>query len=767
MGIEFSTNQKAEIEKCKTYMKEDYEKQKKLIIATCNKKIAEIKLSYEKELKNQKEINEANTKKINEIINQKNENDNRNINEINKLRKDLGNQMQTNKILSVRKQNVEDVNKYQQNLINEYLAKINELEENKKEINKEYAIKQNEMKKIIIEFDKRLKEEKIINQKKCEEINEIKRNSQNKINELIQEKNEQIRIKLLKEKEKNIKKRDLEDRFIIEYDNIKSEQIQLILEDFREKKSGNFCKEDIKKLLSKKSSIKKLIIESFGAEKINLAINYHLKSFIKDYENYQKDIEHLNIIIVGPTGVGKTTLINALLNLNLKTGFGTSTTREISYYESGEIPFLRLADSRGIEKDKNFNVDKAFESIKNFIDYQIKNKNPDKFVHCIWYCWKGTRLEEVEIELLNKLSHQYSLKQIPVIFVYTNSIRPYEVIEAKNYIKSLKMDNELVDILAKDDIVGGRDESEKTIKSFGLDKLTELSIQQAKSAIDSSCYQEILFEVRKKFEGILDIIKLKSKEKIDKVIEDFVYEMSINFELYNIIEKVKEITVNIFYCYCYLSPNIQVDNDNNNFKGKINDILHCEISQKTLLNIQEFLNEHFNIFIQIYYNNLQNLINKYSKDIIEKIDKFRLQFILENGNKFDMISSTNIENDIKESVRLTISNEAKISAFKNFFISITTLIIEEFSSYFKTYYKSEMSGKKFIEKIKNNIKISFDKIEEKIKKYNDEKNSKKECKNEEKRIRNSSRIDEEEEEREKEINNFRANITKNEDYDYD
>ena len=265
----------------------------------------------------------------------------------------------------------------------------------------------------------------------------------------------------------------------------------------------------------------------------------------------------------------------------------------------------------------------------------------------------------------------------------------------------------------------------------------------------------------------MDIIKLKSKEKIDKVIEDFVYEMSINFELYNIIEKVKEITVNIFYCYCYLSPNIQVDNDNNNFKGKINDILHCEISQKTLLNIQEFLNEHFNIFIQIYYNNLQNLINKYSKDIIEKIDKFRLQFILENGNKFDMISSTNIENDIKESVRLTFSNEAKISAFKNFFISITTLIIEEFSSYFKTYYKSEMSGKKFIEKIKNNIKISFDKIEEKIKKYNDEKNSKKECKNEEKRKRNSFRFDEEEEEREKEINNFRANITKNEDYDYD
>ena len=58
-------------------------------------------------------------------------------------------------------------------------------------------------------------------------------------------------------------------------------------------------------------------------------------------------------------------------------------------------------------------------------------------------------------------------------------------------------------------------------------------------------------------------------------------------------------------------------------------------------------------------------------------------------------------------------------------------------------------------------------FEEKIKKYNDEKNSKKECKNEEKRKRNSFRIDEEEEEREKEINNFRANITKNEDYDYD
>ena len=125
--------------------------------------------------------------------------------------------------------------------------------------------------------------------------------------------------------------------------------------------------------------------------------------------------------------------------------------------------------------------------------------------------------------------------------------------------------------------------------------------------------------MQKNFESNLDNIKIDSKGKINKIIKDFILEMNKNFDLSNLLRKILEITVNIFYCFCYFSPNIQVDINDVHLKGKIDERLDCEISQKTLLNIQELLNEYLNKFIHIYYNNLEKLENKYAKEIIIKL----------------------------------------------------------------------------------------------------------------------------------------------------
>lgn len=147
---------------------------------------------------------------------------------------------------------------------------------------------------------------------------------------------------------------------------------------------------------------------------------------IDENKKFIKNTEHLNIILVGPSGVGKSTLINAILKLEnrIKTDVRAPQTQKIDFHESKIIPFLRLVDSKGIEKNVESGVDAICKSISEFISKQIENKNSDKFIHCIWYCWTGTRFDPSEIEVLKVLSNQYHLETLPVIIVYTNSIDP-------------------------------------------------------------------------------------------------------------------------------------------------------------------------------------------------------------------------------------------------------------------------------------------------------------------------------------------------------
>ena len=57
-----------------------------------------------------------------------------------------------------------------------------------------------------------------------------------------------------------------------------------------------------------------------------------------------------NVLVIGNSGVGKSTLINAVFGEEVaKTGWGTTgTTKELEIYESEKIPF-RIIDSVGFE----------------------------------------------------------------------------------------------------------------------------------------------------------------------------------------------------------------------------------------------------------------------------------------------------------------------------------------------------------------------------------------------------------------------------------
>ena len=454
----------------------------------------------------------------------------------------------------------------------------------------------------------------------------------------------------------------------------------------------------------------------FKKDQILEPIYLYLKYLMKESFDKVKTLEHLNILLVGPAGVGKTTLINALLKVNLPTGFGCPITKRIESFTSEEIPFLRLIDSKGIEKSHGAGIDFIFREISNYIKSQ---NDPDKYVHCIWYCWTGTRLEGVELELLKKLSKQYSLKKLPIIIVYTQAIEPEKIENEKEYFKILNIENDFVEVLAEKAKTGhGNNINE--IKPFGLDKLTELSIERAKNAVNSACYEGLIKDLNANIKKKLDNIVRELKRKIDIKIEKILPEIDKYIDIEKLRSKLIELIVEIFNNFFYLSSEIKIS-EKENYKATIQTSfgnLHSTIS--TSYNIKNFVLDYLKEFTNLFDKNYIQLVNDYTTKYSQDVKNFRNEFIATHKN-FDIDDSDNLIKELSKSIKGRIYNSAQKIAFKNLFLNIITPIISQSKLLYENLYKEAIERDNFKEEGKKMIKISFDKIEENIKEYNGKK----------------------------------------------
>lgn len=196
---------------------------------------------------------------------------------------------------------------------------------------------------------------------------------------------------------------------------------------------------------------------------------------IKAINEKIKNLTHMNIIVAGKTGVGKSTLINAVFRENLvETGIGKPVTQHMRCYSKKNYP-LSIYDTRGFELGKNAQDDVKHE-VLNTIQEGLATQDVNKAIHCIWYCINATsnRIEEEELKWLRSFTDANKTTQVPVIIVLTQAISHKSALAMKNVILNENVGvASVVPVLALDYEIS----DEYMVKAYGLDTLIKIMSQ--------------------------------------------------------------------------------------------------------------------------------------------------------------------------------------------------------------------------------------------------------------------------------------------------
>jgi uncharacterized protein (DUF697 family)/GTP-binding protein EngB required for normal cell division len=197
--------------------------------------------------------------------------------------------------------------------------------------------------------------------------------------------------------------------------------------------------------------------------------------FSRDRQREVERLGHANILIIGQTGVGKSTLINAVFRKRLaEAETGRPVTKVVQRFEDPDVP-VTLYDSKGVELGDSKN--RVIRDFKKIIS-KSRKAAPEQHIHLLWYCMDAgqTRVQDYDIEIIRALADE-----VPVVLVFTQSIDDDRADALAHTVRQADLPiegGEPVRTLAQARRIGGQ-----TLQPHGLEELVRVTNELLPEAV--------------------------------------------------------------------------------------------------------------------------------------------------------------------------------------------------------------------------------------------------------------------------------------------